>query len=48
MKQSVRRLSLDREPWREELVRALLAGAAEGVGAACLVVVFVILFGGWK
>lgn len=40
VKQSVRRILPDPETWREDMLRALLAGAAEGILAACLVLAF--------
>ncbi len=48
MKQSVRRLSLHSEPWREAMLRAILAGLAEGIGAACLIVGVCAAVWGWQ
>lgn len=47
MQTPVRRLELERETWREELVRAILGGLAEGVGAACLLVGVALALWGW-
>lgn len=48
MKQTVRRLDLSPESWREAMVRAILAGLAEGVGAACLILGVAAALWGWK
>ncbi len=47
MQNPVRRLELEPESWREELLRAILGGLAEGIGAACLLTGLALALWGW-
>lgn len=48
MKQTVRHLALERESRRDRLIRDLIAGAAEALGALCIVIAIALATWGAK